>query len=171
VKVTVSNISDPGGLDVKVEPGKGWVRSAVERAVEAPGNASGTLLFIREGSRVTVTGSLDVTSSLPCERCLEAVPLALDVDVDLIFVPASQAPSAHIEVELEENDLDVGYFENDELSVEDLVCEAIALEMPTRIVCDDELACDERTARLLAGRGAAGPTDEHPFAALKGRFH
>lgn len=172
MKITVSNIPDSVGLDVTVAPDKAWVRRAVERAIEAEGDASGTLLFMREVSKVVVTGTLGVTSkALPCERCGEMVPVAYDVDVDLTYLPVTQAPNAHIELELQEDDLDVGYYEDDEISVEDLVCEAIALELPARIECEDVAACDERTAKLIAERGAAGSPGDHPFAALKGRFH
>lgn len=171
MQVTVSHIHDSNGLRVAVSPDSAWVRAAVERALEVPGTAAGQLHLSRTAGKVEVKGELQVTAAHPCERCGEDVPLALVAAVDLAFLPSSHAPAAHHELELEAEDLDVGYYDDDTLDVEDLVCEAIALEMPSRVVCEDREACDGRTARLLAERGAAGSPGDHPFAALKGRFH
>ena len=64
---------------------------------------------------------------------------------------------------LSDEDLEVGWYHGGELALTDVLREALALELPLRIVCADESECDSRT-RLLLGEP---PANEGAFGALK----
>ncbi len=158
---------------LRVDAGAAWVRAAAERAAEVPVTAaSGELVLHREGRKVQVEGSLHVQASATCGRCGEDCALALSVPVALAFEPfqASIKPDDEEEVELHEPELDLGFYHDGKLDLADVVCEAVTLALPARVVCADVAACDARTAALLAERGASGSASHPGFAALKQRF-
>ncbi len=65
---------------------------------------------------------------------------------------------------LSDEDLEIGWYEGGELDLGDILREALALELPLRVVCVDEAACDARTDALLG----APPEPDGAFHALKG---
>ncbi|MEZ4239450.1 MAG: YceD family protein [Myxococcota bacterium] len=124
-----------------------------------------------------------------CDRCGEACELRIDLDTRLLYAPEGEEgepdsaafdgvalddpsgrgegrllPDAE-EIDLASSDeLDLGWYQDGELILEDVLCEALSLAAPSRVVCADRAACDERTNELLA----AGSTAASPFAALAG---
>lgn len=70
---------------------------------------------------------------------------------------------SHPEIELAEDDLDVGWYRGGELDLQEVIGEALALETPPRVVCADVAECDKRTDALLAAARVA----DGPFAALR----
>jgi uncharacterized metal-binding protein YceD (DUF177 family) len=105
----------------------------------------------------------------PCDRCGESVRKGVVTEETLRYLPAGSTdhgPSADEEIELAEDDLDLGWYEDGSLVLADVLTEALALAVPSRTVCEDEAGCDARTAALLE---AAKPAlVGHPaFAALQ----
>lgn len=121
------------------------------------------------GRGVIAMVGLDMGWSTGCDRCGEPVQVQLETKETLRYQPEdpSVPPGAeHEEVELEEDDLDVGWYRDGTLSLADVVSEAIALALPMRNVCEDTAGCDARTTKLL--EGSAESAGGHPgFAALK----
>lgn len=171
MRITVSVIPEGGQL-VPFDLNVPWAKRAATSALEGdPTAASGQLEFNRTGRVVKVTGH--VAAKLPrlCERCGEDAFLAVDCDVDLTYEPA-----APVKEEGEDDDDDdemvddkpaVGWYEDDSLDVETVLCEAIALGAPNRIECADTESCDARTANLLRSKGSSGDPSPSAFAALK----
>lgn len=125
---------------------------------------------VPDGSKsVDVQVTLDLQYATPCDRCGEAVEVRLESTETLRYQPEEPprtSPSDPEEVELGEDELDVGWYRDGTLSLADVVSEAIALALPMRNACEDTAGCDARTAKLL--EGAAEQPSGHPgFAALK----
>jgi len=141
-----------------------WAAQAVEVALEAAPTALAVdLLFQERGGVVFVTGDVQAETARICDRCGQTVALVLSSKVDLKYVPADSHDSGA--AELAAGDLDVGWFADGAIDAGDVLSEAIALALPSRVVCTDVEACEARTEALLGG-GQAPPG--HPgLAALK----
>jgi uncharacterized metal-binding protein YceD (DUF177 family) len=141
-----------------------WAVRAVEVALEAAPTALAVdLLFQERGGVVFVTGEAKVETSRICDRCGQTMALALSGDVDLKYVPTESRDSG--EVELAAGDLDIGWFADGVIDAGDVLSEAIALALPSRVVCTEVEACEARIEALLGGGQA--PTGHPGLAALK----
>lgn len=168
MRIDVHIIPDTG-LAVAVAANAPWALTAASAAFEAPATAvSGQLLLEKKSGKVTVSGTIAAEAERACERCGEDVRLALPIDVDLVYLPRPATEStAHPERELQDDELNSGFYEEEGLDIADVICEAVALALPMRITCDDAAACDERTAKLLADKGKSGETGHPAFAQLR----
>jgi uncharacterized protein len=83
-----------------------------------------------------VEGSLECSLSLKCGRCLEdfvhQVRAALDVEL------VRKEPIVDTELELTGEEMDIYYFEGDEISLDPLVFEEVLLNIPMQPLCKDE---------------------------------
>lgn len=146
-----------------------WACAAAAQAV------GGAVSILQGGLRlddldlkvVRVTGSVEVGATLPCDRCGESTEVAVSTEVDLRYAPASrllnQPSTEEEEIELARDDLDVGWYEGKSLDMAAVLCEAVSLAWPTRVVCSDHLSCEARVQALLE----PGKISTSPFAALR----
>ena len=168
MRIVIETIPEDGvKLDVQLD--QSWAGSVASTVLEAtPQTLEGDLLVRMRGRMVQVRGAVEASGPRECERCGEPITLTLHTDVDLCYVPAEDQPSGHGEVHLAPGDLDVGWFYEGALDMSDVLSEALALELPARIVCSDTTACDRRVAELLESANRdTGAADDGPFAALR----
>lgn len=150
----------------RIDAGKGdvWAERAASTALDGPPAelAVGLDLSVTAGV-VFVSGSVRASVRRPCDRCGEPVILAVDEAVDLAYAPEGPTSEQH---QLTAGDLDLGWYHEGHLDLEEVLSEAIALALPSRVLCTDGEACEARTRALLAeGTEETG----HPaFAALAG---
>jgi uncharacterized protein len=87
-----------------------------------------------DGARVE--GSLECSLSLKCGRCLDDFvhPVRATLDVELV----RKAPIVDTELELTGEEMDVYYFEGDEIDLDPLVYEEVLLNIPMQPLCKDE---------------------------------
>ena len=88
-----------------------------------------------DGSEVFVRGRLKATVEQTCGRCLEAFPARIDAPVDVRLVPK---PVGADNVELGADDLDVDFYENDELDVARVVGNEATLALPMKPLCRED---------------------------------
>jgi uncharacterized protein len=88
-----------------------------------------------DGSDVFVRGRLKATGEQTCGRCLEVFPARIDAPVDVRLVPK---PAGADNVELGADDLDVDFYENDELDVTRLVANEATLALPMKPLCRED---------------------------------
>ena len=109
----------------------------------------------------------------PCSRCLEDVPLEVDLEVTSLFSPKSTLTGLPDEIELAEEDLDQDWFEGDKIVLDDLIREHILLEVPMRILCEKGEDCPgiEVPAHIKGPDNLEGPVDPRlaPLLKLKGQ--
>lgn len=157
VRLVVEDIPAQG-RSLRADLGTPWARRAASTALEAePDELQVELEAERLGEMVFVSGTIRASAERECDRCRAAVQLEVDDEVELMFRP-EPAPTQG-EVELSTGELDVGWYEDGVLDAEAVLSEAIALGLPSRVVCSDPQGCDERTRALLeaaADERAAG---------------
>lgn len=85
-----------------------------------------------DGSEVLVQGRLAATVPLTCSRCLEGFDAHIAAAVDVRVVPRVSGADS---VELGADDLDVDFYENDQLDLTRLVDNETALALPMKPLC------------------------------------
>lgn len=130
MRLIVSDIPEEGleqELDVPVKTGEN----------SGPGIAHASLRFLRTGKTVVVEGSVQISASLVCSRCLGDFPWSMDIAFKEEYTP-SEGLSREGEHELTGGELDLGFYANDELDIEELVEEQVLLSMPMKPLCREE---------------------------------
>jgi uncharacterized protein len=86
---------------------------------------------------VTVQGPLECTMSITCSRCLDDFTLNLKAFMDIKLTPRIKTPRLS-EAELKSEDLDVYYYEGDEIDLDPFIYEEVLLNVPIRPVCTED---------------------------------
>jgi uncharacterized protein len=86
---------------------------------------------------LTVTGPITFEALFTCGRCLEEFRQSIAMDMDIRLMPQTEILQAS-EFELKDEDMDVYYYENDEIDLDPFVYEEVLLGMPTRPVCSED---------------------------------
>ena len=84
---------------------------------------------------VLVHGRLTATLPQTCSRCLEAYTARVDAPVEVRLVPK---PAGADSVELGADDLDVDFYDNDELDVTRVVANEVTLALPMKPLCRED---------------------------------
>jgi uncharacterized protein len=71
---------------------------------------------------------------VPCARCLEPVEIPIAADFDLIFRPIG-ADAGAPERSITASETEIGYYQKDSLSLEDVLREQVLLSLPVRTLC------------------------------------
>jgi uncharacterized protein len=127
----------------------------------------------KDGSKVRLVGRLDAALELGCCRCLEPFPLVIGVDVDLLYLLASDNTGAG-EVRIEESDLRTAYYRDDQIDLGQLMEEQFQLVLPMKPLCRAD--CRGLCAVCGGNRNTTACQcvarwDDPRFAMLKGLLH
>jgi uncharacterized protein len=95
------------------------------------------LVVVKFDEKVRIRGSVKCVLNLSCARCLEEFLLPVEGSLDIKLSPRGSAPSGG-EFELKARDLDVDYYDGDEIELAPLLCEEVYLDIPTRPLCAEE---------------------------------
>jgi len=86
---------------------------------------------------VSIEGPVTVEASLACSRCLEDYNLSMSLQMAIKLTPKSTLPEG-AEMELRNDDLDVYYYEGDEIDLDPFIYEEVMLNIPVRPLCSEE---------------------------------
>jgi uncharacterized protein len=87
---------------------------------------------------IRVVGTLQTDLEILCARCLEPVPYPVKRQFDLLYRPAGSDIGEDREVELEDKDAAISYYEGEGVELAELLREQILLEVPLKTVCKEE---------------------------------
>ena len=149
-----------------------WAAQAAQRSLERDteqlqGSLSLSFAAKRRGI-VRVDGTVKALAPADCDRCGEPCGLHVDESFSLLYAPEEVGGEAFDggEIELQVDELDLGWYRNGEINLADVLHEALALSLPALIACADRGECDKRTGELLAHTKASAG---HPaFEVLSG---
>lgn len=91
----------------------------------------------RVGVDMRLRGEIEATLVLPCDRCANEVRLPLHIPFDLLYTPQDVGPPSG-EIELHDRDLDVAFYQHDEINLDELVLEQLELSLPIRVLCRED---------------------------------
>lgn len=92
-------------------------------------------LLNRSIGEIRIEGKLLVTMAATCDRCLEPAIFPIENNFDLIYMPADQSASG--EKEVDEAAIEVGFYEGDGVSLNEVLREVVLLALPMQLVCEE----------------------------------
>ncbi len=113
----------------------------------------------RKGDEVSVSGMIRGGVEAPCDRCLRAVSLPLEVEFDVSYLPRGAEAKSGEESELQSEDLVTSVYEGEHLDVDELVREQLLLALPTSVRCGED--CKGLCPTCGADLNAAACSCEH----------
>src|ERR1017187_7896474 len=125
----------------------------------SPLHASGSAeVLAHSDGEVRIQGRFTVEMAAQCDRCLGSAHFPLDGSFDLFYRPVSVVAHEE-EVEIGEDEVEIGFYEGAGLELEDILREQVLLALPMQRTCSEdcrgicpacgrnrnETACDCRT--------------------------
>ena len=121
-------------FDLELKPGElSFLDDQLRQAttLKAEGKAS----FRSSSRELFVRGLLTVVVSYPCDRCLEEVRFSVRRDFDLVYLPEDLGP-VEDEREIGTAEVDIDFYRNGGIELNDVLREQVLLELPMRRVCE-----------------------------------
>jgi len=114
----------------------GQIEFASENLEQAsPLHAVGSAEMLKNsGGEVRIQGRYTVELNAPCDRCLADARFSLDAGFDLFYQPMS-AIARDEEIEIDESEAEIGFYEDGGLELEDILREQVLLALPMQRVC------------------------------------
>jgi len=121
-RVTVSKTYPPGALDFQETEFRQVEPLAVNAVAE---------LAAKE---VRIQGHISGALEAACDRCLQQVRVPVETDFDLPYRPMEEIAQEE-EVEIGQDELEVGFFSGEGVNLADVVREQVLLSFPMKVVC------------------------------------
>jgi uncharacterized protein len=83
---------------------------------------------------IRLKGKYSGRFEVPCARCIEPVEIPLSAEFDLIFRPVG-VDGGSAERSISAPETEIGYYQKDSLSLEDVLREQVLLSLPVRTLC------------------------------------
>lgn len=128
MKVQVSDITDEG-LDLEFQ-------EIVKVSVPLLLPAKVRLRLEKVASEVFAQGEVSTRMELQCSRCLRNFPKDMDMNINVVYHPLEELTGEE-KHEVREDELDMGFYRDDELDIQDLVAEQILLNVPMKPLCSE----------------------------------
>jgi len=128
MKVQVSEITDEG-LDLEFQ-------ETVKVSIPLLSPVKALLRIEKVGSEVLAQGQATTRMELQCSRCLRNFPKDMDMKIDVVYHPVEELRGEERH-EVREDELDMGFYRDDELDIRDLVVEQILLNVPMKPLCSE----------------------------------
>jgi uncharacterized protein len=171
---------EPIDFDLELAPGEVDFGGEAEQVGQLATAGRAEVLHEHRGPRdivadIRLKGRLGGKFQVPCARCVEIVEIPLEADFDLIFRPVS-ADSEAPERSITAPETEIGYYQKDSLSLEDVLREQVLLSLPVRTLCKPD--CKGLCPRCGENRNShacscdEGPSDPRweALAGLRGRI-
>lgn len=84
---------------------------------------------------IRVKGHLAVRMACDCNRCLEPTEFSIESSFDLFYRPADNVGEEEEEVEIDEGEAEIAFYEGDGIELKDVLREHVLLAMPMQRVC------------------------------------
>ncbi|GAB4483679.1 MAG: DUF177 domain-containing protein [Thermodesulfovibrionales bacterium] len=129
---------------------------------------SGRLLVTKTDREIGVTGNLQAEIGFSCSRCLKPFRRSLDLPVDVVYHPLEE--EGREQHELHDDEMDMGFYQGDEIDLQDLVREQVLLNLQMKPLCDEQCRgiCPKCGADLNEGPCGCPQKEADPrFSVLK----
>ena len=97
------------------------------------------LVITKLDDSVRISGPVRSTVLMSCSRCLEEFSCSLNTYLDIEMEPKRLLPHG-AEVELRPDDLDIYYYDGDEIDLDPLIYDEVLLNLPVRPLCREDCA-------------------------------
>ena len=130
---------DESGKDWRFAISKAWLESALADSELGPGAQDGELRVHaqRNGLDVLVQGHLSAGLSAACARCLEDVPIDIDLAMTALYSPEHLRPDSSDEIDVRLDEVNRDYYGGAEVVLDPMVREHLLLEAPMKPLCSE----------------------------------
>ena len=97
------------------------------------------LLITKLEDSIKIVGQVKSAVTMTCSSCLEEFLCSFDTHLDIELEPKGLVPQG-AEVELRPDDLDIYYYEDDEIDLDPLIYDEVLLNIPLRPLCREDCA-------------------------------
>lgn len=132
--IRLSDIEDGAVLKGKIDCAQFKREEDKEFAFLTPVDYEITVLKFENNARVE--GAIACSLSLTCGRCMDVFPFQIKTYLDVELV--RKAPIPDSELELTGEDMDIYWFEGDEIDMDPLVYEEVLLNIPMKPLCMED---------------------------------
>lgn len=164
----------------------GWKRTleiplaSLARVIEAHGPQTGALrarvTLKNHRGCIGVRGTIRAEMNMACHVCLDRGPVLVEADLELMVAPeatwaAGHRDHPHEEVRLTAADLDVSFYDGEELDLTQVLEDELLVAAPDSLSEEDEdgrcVVCGRDVETLLGPKEESGEAQEfHPFHGL-----
>lgn len=130
MKIYVSEIP-PEGLDITLS------KEAGVSAVNAVSPCRLSAKIFKSGGEVYIKGQVNCRVELQCSRCLNFYEYEIDSPLDIVFRSASELDKEGC-YELQKEELDIAFYRDNILDIDDIINEQLALNIPMKTLCSDK---------------------------------
>lgn len=126
--------------------------------------------IFKDKDKFRLAGTVRSELELPCSRCLEPFRMPVDGTFDQRFLPASEMATDD-EREMQDEDVDISYYRDDQIDLNQLLREQFYLALPMKPLCREDCKglCPQCGTNLNTGTCDCAAAWEDPrLAPLKG---
>ncbi len=91
----------------------------------------------KKNAEVTLVGRVATVLELACGRCLEPYTLPVEASFDLLYLPHAENRGEG-EVEIEDDDLNTGFYRDETIDLGQLMREQFCLALPMKPLCRED---------------------------------
>ena len=157
-RIVVSKTYAPGALDYR--------GAEFRQATPLTVNAVAELV----GAEMRIRGRLETRLEAACDRCLGPVEFPVVRDFDLVY-RSVKTIAREEEIEISEDELEVGFYHGEGITLADVLTEQVILSLPMKIICRSECLGLCPTCGVDRNREVCEcplPKEGSPFASLRG---
>jgi uncharacterized protein len=128
MKIVIADIPEEGliaDIDEKIRP------EGID--VTSPVRAGFSINKI--GTEVIVSGKISAELEFECSRCLKSFRNDIGLDVNVVYHPAAEP--GHEKHALHDDEMDMGFYQGDEIDLNDLIKEQILLNTEMKPLCSE----------------------------------
>ncbi len=116
------------------------------------------------GNDIYLSGKIKTELKLQCSRCLESFHFPVESEIKSHFVPSEEPGTEHPEVELSASDIEIEYYNQDRIDINESVHDQILLTLPFVAVCQKGCrglctVCGNNLNKGSCGCDPDGPVD------------
>ncbi len=106
-------------------------------SVKAVSPYEAILKVMKEGEDVFLSGTVKCNIELHCSRCLNPYTLGINSPLDIVLSPAKLVAQEGY-YELQKNELDVSFYKDSTIDIDDIVNEQLYLNIPMKPLCSND---------------------------------
>jgi uncharacterized protein len=111
-----------------------------DEVLRVSGPVSLVLDLHKTGTQVHLVGRIQTSLELTCSRCLEPCTVAFDQPFDVLYLPQAEprAQTGEPEVEVNDDDLSVAFYQDEVIDLGQLMREQFYLAAPMKPLCAED---------------------------------
>lgn len=147
--ITLREISPTKGLKIPLKDSEDWIKDVLKTVLGGAkwteGSVRGELNLVKTNDIINIDADLAFQHHPLCARCGTELNRVEKIHFFSVQAPLDEGKGKdkedQLDAELTDDDLNFGYYENDEINIEQILNDEIALSLPYNYYCTDNVQC------------------------------